>query len=177
MQQHLQSREKCTHCQIIKWGASSRWLSFLYYPVRNSDQMTIENTHPTLHTALCYRVTYFCFEILIFVSLNRFSSYRIHFLTILNWTNFEIIKSIRINNLVWRWPDCNNSSYYRWLIISESLQYLLIQLDSTFSEKLFNRSRVTEYKLYDFQVWNWKFIEDHAQQSKGFIPGLLHMIV
>ena len=33
---------------IIKWGASSRWSSSLYCPMRNSDQMAIGKTHPTL---------------------------------------------------------------------------------------------------------------------------------
>ena len=26
---------------ILKWGASSRWLTSLYYPMRNSDELTI----------------------------------------------------------------------------------------------------------------------------------------
>ena len=33
---------------ILKWGVSSRWLSALWFPVRNSDQMTTEKTHATL---------------------------------------------------------------------------------------------------------------------------------
>ena len=33
---------------LIKWGASSRW-SRLYTATRNSDQMSIEKTHPTLY--------------------------------------------------------------------------------------------------------------------------------
>ena len=33
---------------LIKWGASSRWSSSLYYPIQNSDQMTIGKTHHTL---------------------------------------------------------------------------------------------------------------------------------
>ena len=33
---------------IIKWGVSSRWSSSLYCPMRNSGQMTIGRTHPTL---------------------------------------------------------------------------------------------------------------------------------
>ena len=36
---------------------------------------------------------------------------------------------------------------------------------------------VTEDELYDFKSETGKFIEDHAQQSKGFISGLMHMIV
>ena len=32
----------------VKWGASSRWLSSLYCPMRNSDQMTIGKTRSTL---------------------------------------------------------------------------------------------------------------------------------
>ena len=32
----------------LKWGAYSRWLSSLYCPMWNSDQMTIGTTHPTL---------------------------------------------------------------------------------------------------------------------------------
>ena len=32
----------------LKWAACSRWSSSLYCPMRNSDQMTIETTHPTL---------------------------------------------------------------------------------------------------------------------------------
>ena len=32
----------------IKWGASSRWLLFLYCPLRNSNEMTIRKTHLTL---------------------------------------------------------------------------------------------------------------------------------
>ena len=27
--------------EILKWGASSRWLTSLYYPMRNSDELTI----------------------------------------------------------------------------------------------------------------------------------------
>ena len=34
--------------QHLKWDASSRWSLFQYYPMRNSDQMTIAKTHPTL---------------------------------------------------------------------------------------------------------------------------------
>jgi len=34
--------------KTIKWGASSRWWLSLYCPMQNSDQMTIEKTHPTL---------------------------------------------------------------------------------------------------------------------------------
>jgi len=33
---------------MIHWGAYSRWSSSLYCPMWNSDQMTIETTHPTL---------------------------------------------------------------------------------------------------------------------------------
>ena len=33
---------------LLKWDASSRWPSSLYYPMRNSDQMIIGKTHPTL---------------------------------------------------------------------------------------------------------------------------------
>ena len=33
---------------ILKWGASSRWSSSLYCHKRNSDEMTIGKTHPTL---------------------------------------------------------------------------------------------------------------------------------
>ena len=33
---------------LVKWGASSRWLLSLYFPLRNSDQMTIRKTHSTL---------------------------------------------------------------------------------------------------------------------------------
>ena len=32
----------------VKWDASSRCLSFLYYSTRNSDDMTIGNAHSTL---------------------------------------------------------------------------------------------------------------------------------
>ena len=32
----------------LKWGAASRWSSSLYCPMRNSDEMTIGKTHPTL---------------------------------------------------------------------------------------------------------------------------------
>ena len=35
-------------CDFIKWGASFRWSSSLYCPMRNSDGMTIGNKHPTL---------------------------------------------------------------------------------------------------------------------------------
>ena len=35
---------------VLKWGASSRWLLSLYFPMRNSDQMTIRKTHTTLFT-------------------------------------------------------------------------------------------------------------------------------
>ena len=34
--------------QKLKWDASSGWLSSLYCPMRNLDEMTIELTHPTL---------------------------------------------------------------------------------------------------------------------------------
>ena len=33
---------------VVKWGASSRFSSSLYYPTRNSDQMTIAKMHSTL---------------------------------------------------------------------------------------------------------------------------------
>ena len=33
---------------VLKWGASSRWSSSLYFPMRNSDEMTTGKTHPTL---------------------------------------------------------------------------------------------------------------------------------
>ena len=33
---------------FVKWGASFRQLSSLICPMRNSDQMIMENTHPTL---------------------------------------------------------------------------------------------------------------------------------
>ena len=33
---------------FLKWGASSWWSSSLYCPMRNSDQITIWKTHPTL---------------------------------------------------------------------------------------------------------------------------------
>ena len=33
---------------LAKWGASSRWSSFLYFPKRNTDQMAIGETRPTL---------------------------------------------------------------------------------------------------------------------------------
>ena len=35
---------------IIKWGTSSRWSSSIYCPMRNSDDMTIRKTRPTLVT-------------------------------------------------------------------------------------------------------------------------------
>ena len=41
-------RNKYFHCKILKWGASSRWSSSLYFPKRNTDPMTIGKTHPTL---------------------------------------------------------------------------------------------------------------------------------
>jgi len=34
---------------LLKWGASFGWSLSLYYPMRNSDQMTLGNTHTTLH--------------------------------------------------------------------------------------------------------------------------------
>ena len=33
---------------LVKLGASSRWSSFLYSPMRNLDEMNIGKTHPTL---------------------------------------------------------------------------------------------------------------------------------
>ena len=45
MYQSTQSKpERC----FIKWGASSRLASSPYCPMQNSDEMTIEKTHPTL---------------------------------------------------------------------------------------------------------------------------------
>ena len=37
---------------IIKWGAFSRWSSFLYCPMLHSDQMTIRKTHPLYSTLI-----------------------------------------------------------------------------------------------------------------------------
>ena len=37
-----------TRIRKLKWGASSRWLSSLYCPKRNLDQMAIGKMHPTL---------------------------------------------------------------------------------------------------------------------------------
>ena len=36
------------HSDLIKRGARLQWPSSLYYPVRNSGQMIIVKTHPTL---------------------------------------------------------------------------------------------------------------------------------
>lgn len=33
---------------LLKWGASARWLSSLFYHMRNLDEMSIWKTHPTL---------------------------------------------------------------------------------------------------------------------------------
>ena len=38
-----------TKLEVCKWGLYSRWSSCLYCPLRNSDQMTIGTTHPTLY--------------------------------------------------------------------------------------------------------------------------------
>ena len=35
----------------LQWGASSRWWSSLYCPIRNSDEMTIGKLHPTLESS------------------------------------------------------------------------------------------------------------------------------
>ena len=40
--------DSCTKILILKWGVSSRWSSSLYYPMLNSNQMTIGKKHPTL---------------------------------------------------------------------------------------------------------------------------------
>ena len=37
---------------FLKWDASSRWSLSLYCPMRNSDEMTIAKTHPTLYNEL-----------------------------------------------------------------------------------------------------------------------------
>ena len=42
----------------VKWGASSRWSSSLYCSMRNSDQMTIGNTHPTLSSNIHLHLAY-----------------------------------------------------------------------------------------------------------------------
>ena len=40
--------DKLPYGSAVKWGASSRWSSSLYFPMRYSDEMTIEKMHPTL---------------------------------------------------------------------------------------------------------------------------------
>ena len=35
--------------QYLKWGTSSRWSSYLYRSMRNSDEMTVGKTQPTLY--------------------------------------------------------------------------------------------------------------------------------
>ena len=44
---------------VIKWGASFRWSSSLYYPMRNSDEMTIRKTHFTLLKDSNHKCPYF----------------------------------------------------------------------------------------------------------------------
>ena len=47
------------HPGLIKWDASSRWSPSLYFLMRNSDQMTIVKTHPTLITKNMSSCTFF----------------------------------------------------------------------------------------------------------------------
>ena len=47
---HMMWAHRYHHVQFnkLKWGAYSRWLLFLYHPMRNSDQMVIRKTHTPL---------------------------------------------------------------------------------------------------------------------------------
>ena len=51
--------DSLTSQKYIKLGASSRWSSSLYFPMRFSDQMTIRKKHPTLKIMKKYGISNF----------------------------------------------------------------------------------------------------------------------
>ena len=53
-QNGLEKNRFATSVKFLKWGASFRWSSSLYCPMRNSVQITIEKTHSTLCSDLKY---------------------------------------------------------------------------------------------------------------------------
>ena len=44
---------------FIQWVASSQWSSFPYFPMRDSDEITIEEVHPTLVCCLGQRRSHY----------------------------------------------------------------------------------------------------------------------